>query len=251
MLAGLHQALLSEVPLTETWQLPVTTARRWNAAGAQLAFLTNPHAPSGTLFPITTIQKLAASFRGVLVIDEAYVDFVDPAQGYDATTLIARYPNVLLLRTLSKGYSLAGLRLAYGLGQAGLIEPILSKTKDSYNIDAIAQLLGAVALEDRAHAGASWEAVCRERERLRRDLRDLGLEVLPSQTNFLLVSVASHGNEHNARHVYAKLIERNIYVRWFDTDRLRDKLRITIGTPEENVAVVAALRQIIGQRGTE
>jgi histidinol-phosphate aminotransferase len=251
VLAGLHQAPLSEVPLTETWQLPVTTAERWNAAGAQLAFLTNPHAPSGTLFPIATIQKLAASFRGVLVIDEAYVDFVDPAQGYDATTLIGRYPNVLLLRTLSKGYSLAGLRLAYGLGQAGLIEPILSKTKDSYNIDAIAQLLGAVALEDRAHAGASWEAVCREREGLRRDLRDLGLDALPSQTNFLLVSVASHGNEHDARHVYAKLIERNIYVRWFDTDRLRDKLRITIGTPEENVAVVAALRQIIGQRGTE
>jgi histidinol-phosphate aminotransferase len=83
------------------------------------------------------------------------------------------------------------------------------------------------------------------------DLRGLGLDAAPSQTNFLLLSVASHGNKHDARHVYAKLIERNIYVRWFDTDGLRDKLRITIGTPEENVAVVAALRQITGQRGTE
>jgi histidinol-phosphate aminotransferase len=107
VLAALHQAPLSEVTLPQRWSFPETTARQWNADGVQLAFLTNPHAPSGTLFPLDAIETLAQSFRGVLVIDEAYVDFVDPALGYDATKLVDRYPNVLLLRTLSKGYSLA------------------------------------------------------------------------------------------------------------------------------------------------
>jgi histidinol-phosphate aminotransferase len=246
VLADLHEAPLSSVRLTETWQMPEATASRWNAAGAQLAFLTNPHAPSGTLFPIDAIERLAASFRGVLVIDEAYVDFVDPAQGYDATKLIARYPNVLLLRTLSKGYSLAGLRLGYGLADVALIQPIIGKTKDSYNIDAIAQLLGAAALDDQVHASASWEAVRVEREKLACDLRNLGLDVVSSQTNFLLVSILPQRNGRNARDVYAKLIERNIYVRWFDVERLRDKLRITIGAAAENAALLDALREIIG-----
>ena len=209
VLAGLHQAPLSEVPLTETWQLPVTTASRWNAARVP----DEPARPIGNALSVATIQKLAASFRGVLVIDEAYVDFVDPAQGYDATTLIARYPNVLLLRTLSKG--LFARRLAPRLWPrpSGPDRADPQQDKDSYDIDAIAQLLRAVALEDRAHAGTSWEAVCRERDSSGGISRGLGLDVLPSQTNFLLVSVASHGNEQFAPHVYAKLIERNIYVR--------------------------------------
>jgi histidinol-phosphate aminotransferase len=245
VLAALHPAPLCEVPLTETWQLPEATASCWNGAGAQLAFLTNPHAPSGTLFPIDSIERLAASFQGVLVLDEAYADFVDPAAEYDATRLVAQYPNVLLLRTLSKGYSLAGLRLGYGLGDVRLIQPILAKAKDSYNVDAIAQMLGAAALEDRAHARASWEAVRKERERLCRDLQRLGLAVARSQTNFLLVSFPSRSDGCVAGDVYVRLIERNIYVRWFDADRLRDKLRLTIGTPEENSALVAALSEIL------
>jgi histidinol-phosphate aminotransferase len=245
VLAALHRAPLSEVPLTETWQLPERTASRWNTDGAQLAFLTNPHAPSGALFPMMAIERLAASFQGVLVIDEAYVDFVDPAMGYDTTKLIARYPNLLLLRTLSKGYSLAGLRLGYGLGDESLIRPILSKTKDSYNVDAIAQLLGASALDDQAHARVCWEVVRRERDMLSRDLQDLGFDVAPSQTNFLLVSVPAHGKRDEARELYGRLVERKIYVRWFDTARLRNKLRITIGTPEENATLVRVLRQIV------
>jgi histidinol-phosphate aminotransferase len=247
ILAALHRAPLSDVALDEAWRLPHQTASRWNADGAQLALLTNPHAPSGTLFPIAGIERLASSFKGVLLIDEAYVDFVDPTAGYDATRLVKRHPNVLLLRTLSKGYSLAGLRLAYGLGDASLIEPILGKTKDSYNVDAIAQLLGATALEDQAHARASWDAVRAERGRLSRDLLGLGLGVAPSQGNFLLVSVPEEGNRPDAHQVYTDLMQRSIYVRWFDADRLRDKLRITIGTQNENAVLVSALREIMGR----
>jgi histidinol-phosphate aminotransferase len=246
VLAALHQAPLSEVALPRGWSFPETTANQWNADGVQLAFLTNPHAPSGSLFPLDAIEALARSFRGVLVIDEAYVDFVDPALGYDATRLVGRYPNVLLLRTLSKGYSLAGLRLGYGLGHPGLIKPILGKTKDSYNVDAVAQLLGAAALDDRAHASATWEVVRQERETLSQRLQGLGLDVVPSQTNFLLASVPKHGKGRDAGQVHARLTERNIHVRWFDVDRLRDKLRVTIGAPEENASLISALREIIG-----
>jgi histidinol-phosphate aminotransferase len=245
VLADLHQAPIADVPLTETWQLPEMTASHWNEAGAQLAFLTNPHAPSGALFPIAVVERLATSFRGVLVIDEAYVDFVDPFLGYDATTLIARCPNVLLLRTLSKGYSLAGLRLGYGLGSEQLIRPILGKTKDSYNVDAIAQLLAVAALEDQPHAQASWEMVRRERQTLSRHLQDLGFVVAPSQTNFLLASAPACGPRIDAHELYARLMDRRIFVRWFDADRLRDKLRITIGTSEENAALVSLIEQIM------
>jgi histidinol-phosphate aminotransferase len=245
VLAALHRTPLSEVPLTETWQLPETVADRWNKAGAQLAFVTNPHAPTGTLIPVKTIERLAAEFGGVLVIDEAYVNFVDPVLEHDATKLISACRNILLLRTLSKGYSLAGLRLGYGLGDQGLIRPMLEKTKDSFNVDAIAQLLGATALEDRAYAFESWEAVRSERERLSHDLLGLGLSVAPSQTNFLLVSIPPSENGREANDVYVKLMERDIYVRWFDDERLRDKLRITIGTPQENMALVSSLDQIL------
>ena len=243
VLADLHQAPIAAVALTETWQLPATTADRWNEAGAQLAFLTNPHAPSGTLFPIPLIEKLAASFRGVLVVDEAYVDFVDPSLGYDAVPLIARCPNLLLLRTLSKGYSLAGLRLGYGLGDARLIHPVLGKTKDSYNVDAIAQMLATAALDDQAHAALSWDAVRREREALSRRLRELGFDSAPSQANFLLVSMPAQGPR--AFDLYARLMDHKIYVRWFDVDRLRDKLRITVGTAQEHDALISAIKQIL------
>jgi len=247
VLAALHQAPLSEVALTEAWQLPERTAERWNEDRAQIAFLTNPHAPSGTLIPAKAIERLAATFQGVLVIDEAYVDFVDPALNHDATPLISRYPNVLLLRTMSKAYSLAGLRLGYGLGDPALLEPILAKTKDSYNIDAVAQLVGAAALQDSAYALATWEMVGRERTRLAHALSDIGLPPLPSQTNFLLATSFPSNRGITARDVYAELVERNIYVRWFDTPRLRDKLRITIGTPDENDALLIALREILHQ----
>ena len=245
VLAALHQAPHSEVALTEAWQLPEETAERWNKDGAQIAILTNPHAPTGALVPLKMIERLAAAFQGVLLVDEAYVDFVDPALKYDATTLVRRYPNVLLLRTMSKAYSLAGLRLGYGLGDPALIEPMLAKTKDSYNVDAIAQLIGVAALEDGDHARSTWAEVRFERIRVARELARSGLTALPSETNFLLLPLTLAQANRNASFIYRELIKRDIYVRWFDAPRLRDKLRVTIGTPQENDAFLAALRDLI------
>jgi histidinol-phosphate aminotransferase len=246
VLADIHQAPLSVVPLTGDWLIPDDAADRWNEAGAQLAIVTNPHAPSGTLAPVATLDRLAATFQGVLLIDEAYVDFVDPMLHHDATTLVETHPNVLLLRTLSKGYSLAGLRLAYGLGDPRLVAPILGKTKDSYNVDAVAQVLGAASLADTASAAASWSAVRESRAHLERELEALGLQSYPSQANFLLVSAIPESAPGQARNLYEQLMDRGIYVRWFDEERLRTALRVTIGTPEENAALVSALKDLLG-----
>jgi histidinol-phosphate aminotransferase len=248
VLATIHGSPLASVPLGDDWSVPADTAERWNAAGAPLAIMTNPHAPSGTLASAAALHQLVRTFRGVLLVDEAYVDFVDPEIGHETAAMAAAYPNVLLLRTLSKGYSLAGLRLAYGLGATELVAPMLSKTKDSYNVDAVAQALGTAALEDVRSAAGSWEAVRHERRALDLALTAMGLPCAPSQANFLLATVPSGARWHSAEKVYRSLMARGIFVRWFDEEGLRDKLRISIGTPEENRHLLAALRLLDGSR---
>ena len=101
-------------------------------------------------------RELAGELQGVLLLDEAYVDFVDPELGYDSVTLLENFDNLLILRSFSKGYSLAGLRLGYLLGQRGLIEPLITKTRDSYNVNAFGQRLGLAAFLDRAYAERAW-----------------------------------------------------------------------------------------------
>lgn len=239
VLADIHGSPTVRVGLKDGWSLPPDFARRMNDAGVQLAFAVNPHAPSGTLTRVEDLAAVAESLDGVLLIDEAYVDFVDPSLRHDAVQLVKRFDNVLLLRTLSKGYSLAGLRFGYGLGAASLIEPMLTKTKDSYNTDAVSQRLATAALRSRGEASKTWEAVRNERSRVVRELAALGLPCLPSQSNFILAT------SPNARHLYESLKARRIYVRYFDQDRLRDKLRITIGTPEQNDALLNALKELL------
>ncbi|MEQ8813380.1 MAG: aminotransferase class I/II-fold pyridoxal phosphate-dependent enzyme [Thalassobaculum sp.] len=237
VLAAVNDSPLARVPLADDWSLPAGIAERWNAAGARLAMLVNPHAPSGRLTPVAEIAAVARAFDGVLLLDEAYVDFIDPARGYDSTPLVRELPNVLLLRTMSKGYSLAGLRFAYGIGAPALVAPMLTKSKDSYNVDAVAQALATASLRHRDEAARTWDAVRAERARVRSVLVQRGYEVPESETNFLLATVPGG----DARAIYRALADAGIYVRWFDQDRLRDKLRISIGTPEENDALLTAL----------
>ncbi len=296
VLIRLHGARPVEVPLTGEWGLPDRFAESLNRSGARLAFLPNPHAPSGRLYGREEITAVAEGFEGVLLVDEAYVDFVDPARGYDLAPAVRDLPNLLILRTLSKGYSLAGLRFGYGLGPAPLLEPMLTKTKDSYNVDAIAQALAAAAIESRAWAADNWARVRAERERLRAGLGRLGLPSLPSETNFVLASVppgaaapeadgvgagparkagggrgpgdrpgpggaaetgaarrpggdggAGGGREDGsgANALYRALKSRDVHVRWFDEPRLRDRLRISVGAPEENDRLLAALAELL------
>ncbi|PWG62422.1 histidinol-phosphate transaminase [Sediminicurvatus halobius] len=243
VLAAVHGSPVERVALDEHWQPPADFAERMNRAGVNLTFLVNPHAPSGTLLPPARIDAIAGALQGVLLVDEAYVDFTEPSEGHDVVSLVHDHDNLLILRTLSKGYSLAGLRFGYGLGDPGLISPIAGKTRDSYSVDAVAERLAAVALEQRAEAAESWNAVRHERERLRTALAERGLTAPVSATNFLLVHVPE-GYGGGAAALHGALRERGIFVRHFDQPRLRECLRISIGTPEQHDALLAAMDEI-------
>jgi histidinol-phosphate aminotransferase len=222
--------------LRDDFTLPDDFADRLNAAGCRLALVVNPHAPSGLLRPLEQLDRLARRFKGVLLIDEAYVDFAD----HDAIALLAPgtgIDNVLLLRSLSKGYSLAGLRFGYGLGHRDLITA-LQKARDSYNTDILAQTAATAALEHRDDAARSWKAVKTERHRLTEALIGRGCRVYASQSNFLLVQPPP---EHDARGVYESLKARDIFVRYFNQPRLTDKLRITVGTPQQTDHLLDAM----------
>ncbi len=244
VLAAINDSPVIRVPLADSWRPPSDFAQRLNDQGAALAFLVNPHAPSGCLLDADTIAAIAERFHGVLVLDEAYVDFVDPSHGHDIPSLLDRQDNLLVLRTMSKGYSLAGLRLGYGLAAPGLIEPMAAKTRDSYSVDAVAERLGIAALAYRQEAAKTWQAVRHERERLRRELAKRGMAADPSEANFVLASVPSR-LAGGAAALYQGLRERNILVRHFEHERLHSSLRITLGTPDQNDRLLAGIDDVL------
>ena len=252
VLADIQGCKTARIALGKDWSMPEDFADQANRAGAKIAFVVNPHAPSGHLNSSAELSKIAEIFSGILVIDEAYVDFVDPELQYDAVELTRKFDNVLILRTMSKGYSLAGLRFAYGIGAQSLLAPMLYKTRDSYNTDFISQTLATAAVQDRAAAALNWEKVRSERLRLYRELSGLGFYCETSQSNFILAQLPpcaeSEGNaEQHALSLYQQLKSKGILVRYFDQPRLRDKLRITVGTQDENTQLLLALRQLLQQ----
>ncbi len=242
VLAAIQDCPVARVPLDDDWHVPADIATRWNRAGARLALLANPAAPTGALLPAATIARLAAEFQGVLLVDEAYVDFVDPGHGHDLVSLIDQFPNLLLARTLSKGHSLAGLRLGYGLGPESLVAPMLTKVRDSYNVDVIAQHIATIALGDVETARESWGFVRGERQRVSDALCGRGFHVFPSEANFVLVRVPECLSVTSGLH--KALAAERIHVRWFDQMRLDACLRITIGTTLENDCLLRAIDRI-------
>ena len=242
VLAEIQNCQVLKVPLEEDWSLPDNFCSRVNDADCRLTFIVNPHAPTGSLLNSDTLSKLADQVKGILVIDEAYVDFID--RDYDAIKLIHSHPNIVILRTLSKGYSLAGLRFGYGIADKQLIEPMIYKTRDSYNLDTLGQQIAEAALLDQDYANDTWQAVISSRQSLLNALENLNFEVLPSQANFLLVTLPD-GCSVSALQLYEKLKERHILVRYFDEDRLRDKLRITVGTNDENQVLMKSIHTIL------
>ncbi len=243
VLAQIQDARVVHSPLDGQWHLADNFAEQMNDESVQLTCLVNPHAPSGTLATAQQMSDIATALNGVLLIDEAYVDFVDPQIGYSAVPLLAHHDNVLILRTFSKGYGLAGLRLGYLMGSPSLLAPVMWKTRDSYNMDHLSQVVGQAAFEDQAYARETWRRVREERERLRTALSACGLTSPESQSNFLLVDCSEA--PITAPALYQALKDNHILVRHFDTDRLRQSLRITIGTPEENDQLLAAIDQAL------
>jgi histidinol-phosphate aminotransferase len=240
VLSDIHDARCVRIALDQDWQMPPDFAAQINAENVQLTSIVNPHAPSGVLYDVATLTAVAATLNGILLVDEAYANFIDPQLSYDSTSLIEKHDNVLVLRTFSKGYSLAGLRLGYLLGSIDLIRPIIEKTRDSYNIDHLSQQLGLAAFKDQEYAARTWQHVREQRTLLRNTLGQLGLTSPASQSNFLLVEVPKDARL-NAAEIYATLKQAGVLVRYFNMPRLTDKLRITIGTPQQNEHLIELL----------
>ena len=248
VLAEIQGCPVATVALGDDWRLPSDFAAQLNARGVRLCCIVNPHAPSGALTAADSLADIAAELRGVLLIDEAYADFVDPELHYDGVELARRFDNVLLLRTFSKGYSLAGLRVGFAIGHADLIAPMLGKTRDSYNVDALSQTLACAAFEDLPYAAETWAKVRAERARLADALRQRGFVVPPSQSNFVLATVPKTAHI-DAGELAGRLKHDGVLVRYFSQQRLDDKLRITIGDREQNTRLLAAIDRALEGTG--
>ncbi len=241
VLARLQNCRAIEIPFGEKFELPAELA----TAGAALTIVCNPNAPTGSFVPIEEIAALADRLAGVVLVDEAYVDFAEQ----NGTSLVKDFDNVILLRTLSKGYSLAGLRFGYALAQKDLIDGLI-KVKDSYNVDALAIALAAAAIQDQAYFRQNVEKIKKERTALTRQLRSLGFAVPDSHSNFVFAQVGA--NNHSplqAARIHEQLAQRHIFVRYWNALGIADKLRISVGTKEQNAKLISALKEILAAGG--
>jgi histidinol-phosphate aminotransferase len=219
-LVEIQDGRASEIPYAPDWSLdPVAFAR----AGAKLAFLANPNSPSGTSIAPGDVAALAGRLDCPLVVDEAYANFAEN----DCVALVAEHPNVLITRSFSKGYSLAGLRLGYLIARPEVVAGLI-KVKDSYNCDTLSLVGGAAALEDRAYLAQARAQILATRRRLADAARALGYHVPESQANFLWCTGGPP-----AAPIYQALKERKILVRLMRYPGIPDGLRITVGTDAE------------------
>lgn len=219
------------VPFGSDFSLPRDLAER----GGRVIFVCNPNSPSGTLASLDELRELARRADGLLVVDEAYVDFAS----HSALPLVREHPNVVVLRSFSKSFSMAGLRVGLAFGPPEIINQ-LTKVKDSYNLNRISIAAATAALEDHAWMTANVKRVCATRERLSAGLRRAGYGVLPSAANFVLARRPGY----DLQPVYGALKSRGILVRHFATPELFDALRITVGTDAEIDALLAAMSEI-------
>lgn len=232
VLAEIDEVKVVTVDWEKHWSLPIDALL---ATKARAIFLANPNAPSGTFVSPDKIEELANKFSGAIVVDEAYVDFAEE----NCISLVSKYENVIVSRTLSKAYSLAGLRFGYAVAQPSVIRE-MNKTRDSYPVDAISIIAATAAILDQEYAKASWEHVKSERARLTGELEQMGWNVLPSQANFILASAPGG----KGKEAYVGLKQQGILVRHFDKPGLADKIRITVGTSQENNALLGGIRAL-------
>jgi histidinol-phosphate aminotransferase len=239
VLADIHGAARNAVPLHSDFTLPsladLKRARQWDFRAA-LSLVTTPNAPSGCGYSTAQLEELCRAQKGVVLLDEAYVNFASE----DAMSLALKYPHVLVARTFSKAYSLCFQRVGYCVGHPELIAAI-HKIRDSYNVNGLGQVAAMATLDDLPHYRANFRRIIATRERLTCELGALGFQVFPSQTNFILVRPP----KHPAKEWLQKLRDRKILVRWFSDPLVQDYLRITIGAPEEAAALVKAAKAVL------
>ena len=233
VLAAMQEAPVIRMPLDpETFELTKPLAEL--ARGANLVMLTRPNAPTGNSLPREEVERFCADFDGIVAIDEAYADFADD----NCMEFAKKYDNVLVLRTFSKSYSLAGLRLGYAVGNAVLIDGLM-KLKDSYNVDMLTQVVGRAAYGDTETLAAHTTAIRATKARLAAELEKLGYTIIPSQSNFLFVAPPDGDGEK----VFAELRRHAVIVRYFKGPVTGRFIRITVGTDAEIDRLLEVIRE--------
>lgn len=225
-----------EIPLNENFEIDVRDYTQTNGG----VIITNPNAPTSIALSLAEIEQvLQANPDRVVVIDEAYVDF----GAESAVSLINRYENLVVCQTTSKSRSLAGLRVGFAIAQSHLIAALeaVKNSFNSYPIDRFAIAAAVASFEDQAYFEEQCQKVITSREKLVRDLTELGFNILPSKANFIF---ATH-SQHDAGQLAQKLREQGIIVRYFNKPRINQFLRITVGTDEQNARLVQTLKQDI------
>jgi len=204
--------------------------------GAAVTFMCNPNSPSGTMKKKKKISEIAGKVDGIIVVDEAYADFADD----NCMRLVDKHSNLIVLRTLSKSYSLAGMRLGFAVAQEELINGMM-KVKDSYNVDRLSMASAVAALGDQETFRQNVSRIIKTRKHLIDSLKKMGFFVYPSQANFVMIKCEG---SYEAKEIYRELKERKILVRYIDQPRLDDCLRITVGTDEEIGTLLEKLAEI-------
>jgi histidinol-phosphate aminotransferase len=238
VLAATHGTRTRTMKLAENFALPSLELLKkpgaWDWAAA-ITFVTTPNAPSGRGYATAELERLCRAHRGVVVLDEAYVDFAEE----NALPLALQHPHVIVARTFSKAYSLCFQRIGYFVAHPALIEA-LDKIRDSYNVNGLGQVAALATLDDLPYYRRNFRRVIATRKRLSAALAGLGFEVFPSSTNFIL----ARPPKFPAAEWLEKLRAKKILVRWFKQPEVRDYLRITIGTDAEADALIDAARRI-------
>ncbi|MFO0809593.1 MAG: histidinol-phosphate transaminase [Gemmataceae bacterium] len=230
-LADIQGARFQSVAFSGDWDLP----SRWPIRGAHLTLVANPNSPSGTVVPLERLAALADEIDGPLVIDEAYADF---AEG-NALSLLRR-PNIVIVRTLSKSYGLAGIRFGYALASAAIVQE-LNKVKDSYNCDVLSLAAATAALSDQEYLRHTTSRIQTTRNRLTTELKQLGFDVTPSQANF----VWCRRYDRPVQPIYAALKQERLLVRYMRYDGYGDGLRISVGSDAEVDRLLSLLASIL------
>ena len=242
VLADIAGTAKNAVSLNSDFTLPsvehLRRGRTWDFRAA-LTYVTTPNAPSGRGFTTTELEELCRAHQGVLVLDEAYVDFARE----NALRLALKYPHVVVARTFSKAYALCFLRVGYFVGHPKLIAA-LDKARDSYNVNGLGQVAAEATLDDLGYYRKNFARIIATRERVTRELDGLGFQTLPSQTNFIL----TRPPRFPAGEWLEKLRANKILVRWWSYPEVRNYLRITIGTDDEMDALIRAIRKLIAAR---
>jgi histidinol-phosphate aminotransferase len=232
VLAKIQEAKIIRCPLNSNFDFP----EKLEIKNMKMVMIANPNAPTGILFSRKKIEEICRRTQGFVLIDEAYVDFAEE----HCMNLVKKFKNVIVTRSLSKSFSLAGLRVGFAISRPETIE-MMMKLKDSYNVNRLSQEAALVAFKDLKWMKEATKRIIRDREFLSEHLKTLGFTVLPSQANFIFVKHVSR----SAIGIFNHLYQRKILVRHFNLPKLKSYLRISIGTHQEMIKLIKTLEEIL------